>query len=262
MSTYFISHGAPNLVLHNTQAKRFLEGLGQHLGTPRAILMVTAHFEASRPTLTRTAHPPMIYDFGGFEPELRQIAYRAPGSPDVAEEAFALLDEAGLDPALADRGFDHGTWVPLVLLRPQADIPVVQLSVDPHRGADDHLALGRALKPLADSGVLIIGSGAATHNLHEFFRGGYTKDSPVPDWVKAFGDWLDRAITAGDEDALVHYRDVAPFAKENHPSEEHLMPLFVAMGAAGDEARGSRIHTSHDYGVIMMDCYRFDGRRN
>ncbi len=257
MSTLFVSHGAPNLILHNTEAKLFLESYGRTLGKPRAILMVTAHFEASRPTLTNGAHPGMIYDFGGFEPELRTVNYSAPGSPEVASEAFKLLDEAGFSPAFADRGFDHGTWVPLVLLRPEADIPVVQLSVEPDKGAAYHLKLGQALKPLAESGVLIIGSGAATHNLHEFFRGQYRPDSPAPDWVKSFGEWLDRKITAGDTEALVQYRMLAPNGAKNHPTEEHLLPLFVAMGAAGAGAHGTRVHTSQEYGVLMMDAYSF-----
>lgn len=257
MSTLFVSHGAPNLILHNSEARHFLEHFGKDIGKPRAILMVTAHFEAHRPTLTNGTHPPIIYDFGGFEPELRTIHYRAPGSPEVASEAFKLLDEAGLSPAFADRGFDHGTWVPLVLMRPEADIPVVQLSVEPDKGAAYHLKLGRALKPLADSGVLIIGSGAATHNLHEFFRGQYRPDSPAPDWVKSFGDWLDRKITEGDTEALVQYRMLAPNGAKNHPTEEHLLPLFVAMGAAGEGAHGTRVHTSQEYGVLMMDCYQF-----
>jgi len=147
--------------------------------------------------------------------------------------------------------------VPLVLLRPEADIPVVQLSVEPEKGADYHLKLGQALKPLADSGVLIIGSGAATHNLHEFFRGQFRQDSPAPDWVKSFGDWLDRKITAGDTEALVQYRMLAPNGAKNHPTEEHLLPLFVAMGAAGSGAKGKRVHSSEEYGVLMMDCYQF-----
>ena len=257
MSTFFVSHGAPNLILHNSEARHFLEHLGKEIGTPRAILMVTAHFEASRPTRTNNAHPPMIYDFGGFEKELRQVTYRAPGSPEVAQEAFDLLDKAGLQPAFADRGFDHGTWVPLVLLRPEADIPVVQLSVEPNKGAEYHFKLGQALKPLADSGVLIIGSGAATHNLHEYFRGNYKLDTPAPEWVKSFGDWLNDKIAAGDTDALTHYRERAPNAVKNHPSEDHILPLFVAMGAAGAHPHGERIHTSQEYGVLMMDCYRF-----
>lgn len=257
ISPLFVSHGAPNLVLHNSAAKQFLEAYGHDLGTPRAILVVSAHFTAAAPALSAGEKPEMIYDFGGFEPELRTLVYPAPGAPDVAGRAAELLREAGYQPALVERGYDHGTWVPLMLLRPQADIPVVQLSVDPRKGPDYHLALGRALAPLTKEGVLVIGSGAATHNLQEFFRGGYRADLPAPDWVKAFGDWLKERVEAGAVDDLLQYRTRAPFGRENHPTEEHLLPLFVAMGAAGEGTAGQRVHTSKEYGVLMMDCYRF-----
>lgn len=255
--TLFVSHGAPNLILHNSEARDFLATYGKNLSDYRGILVVTAHYEAMGPMLTSAAHPPMIYDFGGFEPELRTIIYPAPGSPDLAREAAEALKAAGFDPGMdPQRGFDHGTWVPLALLRPEADLPVVQLSVSPNHDAAWHYRLGQALKPLADSGVLIIGSGAATHNLYEFFRGGYRFDTPVPDWVRTFGDWLDEKAEAGDTKALLDW-EKAPFARENHPTEEHLLPFFVAMGAAGEGARGKRIHSSHQYGVLMMDCYAF-----
>ena len=256
--TLFVSHGAPNLILHNSQARDFLADYGRTLEGYRGILVVSAHFETDKPTLTSAAHPPMIYDFGGFEPELRQVVYKAPGSPGLAEEAATLLKEAGfqtaLDPA---RGYDHGTWVPLSLLKPEADLPVVQLSVSPHHDPAWHYRLGQALRPLAESGVLIVGSGAATHNLHEFFKGQYRFDTPAPPWVKAFGDWLDEKAEAGDIEALLAYRKGAPYGRENHPTEEHLLPFFVAMGAAPEGARGQRIHSSQQYGVLMMDCYAF-----
>jgi 4,5-DOPA dioxygenase extradiol len=155
------------------------------------------------------------------------------------------------------RGYDHGTWVPLLLMRPQADIPVVQLSVNPEAGPDWHYKIGRALEPLTQQNVLILGSGAATHNLRELFGNQYPLDAPAPDWVKIFGDWLDEQIVAGDIDALLHYRTRAPHAVRNHPTEEHLLPLYVALGAAGERAVGARIHTSHQYGVLMMAAYAF-----
>jgi len=255
--TLFVSHGAPNLILHNSEARDFLAAYGRNLSDYRGILVVTAHYEAPEPRLTSAAHPPMIYDFGGFEPELRTIVYPAPGSPSLASEAADALSKAGFEPGLDDRrGYDHGTWVPLALLRPEADVPVVQLSVSPNHDAAWHYRLGEALRPLAESGVLIIGSGAATHNLHEFFRGGYRFDTPAPDWVRAFGDWLDEKAEAGDVPALLAW-EKAPFARENHPTEEHLLPFFVALGAAGKGAKGKRIHSSQQYGVLMMDCYAF-----
>lgn len=254
----FVSHGAPNLILHNSEARSFLASYGRDLGAYRGILIVTAHFESPRPMLTSHPQPPMIYDFGGFEPELRTIVYPAPGSPSLAQEAAAALKAGGFDAGLDERrGYDHGTWVPLALLRPEADIPVVQLSVSPNHDATWHYRLGQALKPLADSGVLIIGSGAATHNLHEFFRGGYQFDTPAPNWVRAFGDWLDEKATEGDIGALLDWEHAGPFARENHPTPEHLLPFFVALGAAGERARGERIHSSQQYGVLMMDAYAF-----
>ena len=255
--TLFVSHGAPNLILHNSEARDFLASYGRDLGHYRGIIVVTAHFEAREPVLTSAVHPPMIYDFGGFEPELRTIVYPAPGSPALAQEAALALQAAGFTPSLDDRrGYDHGTWVPMALLRPEADIPVVQLSVSPNHDAAWHYKLGEALKPLADKGVLIIGSGAATHNLHEFVRGGYQFDTPAPDWVRAFGDWLDEKATTGDLPALLDWQH-GPFARENHPTPEHLLPFFVALGAAGKGARGERIHSSQQYGVLMMDAYAF-----
>jgi 4,5-DOPA dioxygenase extradiol len=256
--TLFVSHGAPNLVLHNSEARSFLAAYGRNLSDYRGILVVSAHYEAPEPHLTAGAHPPMIYDFGGFEPELRTIVYPAPGSPSLAAEAAEVLRAAGFAPSLDElRGYDHGTWAPLALLRPEADLPVVQLSVSPNHDASWHYQMGEALRSLAVSGVLIIGSGAATHNLHEFFRGGYRFDTPAPDWVRAFGNWLDEKATQGDVPSLLDYRRSAPFGRENHPTEEHLLPFFVALGAAGEGARGERIHSSHQYGVLMMDCYAF-----
>lgn len=257
MPTLFLSHGAPNLVLHNTEAHRFLKAFGAALPRPRAILVATAHFMTSAPTLTADARPETIYDFGNFEPELFRMTYPAPGDPALAARAGALLDEAGLAAGTVEgRGFDHGTWVPLTLLYPAADIPVVQLSVQPRSGPAHHLALGRALAPLRWEGVLVVGSGALTHNLHELFGRGYALDAPAPDWVSAFGEWMRAAIEEGRTDDLLDYRRKAPFGLENHPTEEHLLPLFVAMGAAG-EARGERVHASAQYGVLMMDAYRF-----
>ncbi len=258
MKSLFVSHGAPNLVLHDTEARNFLRDYGLGGETPRAILVVSAHFTHAGPALSAGEHPEMIYDFGGFEPELRTLIYPAPGAPDVAAEAARLLEVAGHPAVLVDRGFDHGTWVPLMLMCPQADIPVVQLSVDPRKGPAEHWKLGRALAPLAESGMLIVGSGAATHNLQELFGRGYPLDAAAPEWVRAFGDWLDEKIVEGDLESLENYRRKGPFGAENHPTEEHLLPLFVALGAAGEGARGRRIHTSRQYGVLMMDAYAFE----
>lgn len=253
--TLFVSHGAPNLVLHNSAARHFLEAFGQDLERPRTILVVSAHFETEEPVASADPAPGMIYDFGGFEPELRRLVYAAPGAPEVARRAVELLRGAGLGAALVEgRGYDHGTWVPLMLLFPEADIPVAQLSIQPGRDPEHHHALGMALAPLAEEGVLIVGSGAMTHNLRAMARGG--RDAPAPSWVRDFGEWMRERLEAGAIADVVAYRDRAPFAAENHPTDEHLLPLFVALGAAGGE-RGRRVHTSDEYGVLMMDAYRF-----
>jgi 4,5-DOPA dioxygenase extradiol len=258
LPTLFVSHGAPNLILHNSEAKRFLEGFAAGLPRPSAILVASAHFDTAVPTATADEQPRTIYDFGGFEPELYQVTYPAPGAPALAERAAALLADAGFAArTVTGHGFDHGTWVPLTLLYPRAEIPVVQLSVQPRLGPAHHVKVGQALAPLAEEGVLVIGSGSLTHNLHEFFRGGYAADAPAPAWVSDFGEWMRLRIEAGEQDDLLHYRERAPHGAANHPTEEHLLPLFVALGASG-EGRGRRVHTSHEYGVLMMDAYRFD----
>ncbi len=258
----FVSHGAPDLVLKNSEARVFLEQYGQQIvkdfGKPKAILVATAHFETGVPTFTADSKPDMIYDFGGFARELNQMRYQARGEPALAQRAAALLDDAGLaGRTVTGRGYDHGTWVPLMLLFPEADIPVVQVSVQPQKGAAHHYAMGKALAPLREEGVLVIGSGSATHNLQEFFRGGYTVNSPPPAWVSTFGEWVHQHVEAGDSQAIIHYRAQAPHARENHPSEEHFLPLPFVMGAAGDNAKGSRVHSSNQYGVLMMDAYAF-----
>ena len=254
----FVSHGAPDLALHPSEAADFMKKYGLGPVKPRVILMVSAHYMQPHPTLSADAQPAMIYDFGGFDPALRQLVYGAPGAPDLAAQIADMLSKNGIAAQLqTNRGYDHGTWVPLLLMRPQADIPVVQLSVHPEAGPDWHYRIGRALQPLTEQGVLIIGSGAATHNLRELFGNDYPIDAPAPAWVKEFGDWLDEQIVAGNIPALLDYRAQAPHAVRNHPTEEHLLPLYVALGAAGDKAVGARIHTSHQYGVLMMDAYSF-----
>lgn len=264
LPTLFVSHGAPNLLLHNSAAKNFLAGFGAEIerryGKPKVILVATAHFETREPALTVDERPQTIYDFGGFEPELYTMTYDAPGAPDLASRAASLLKQAGAPVHLVkDRGYDHGTWVPLKLLFPKADIPVVQLSIQPQAGAEWHAALGRALSPLRKEGVLLIGSGTATHNLREIFRllRQGDRDAPAPEWVQAFNDWLHEKATAGALDDIAHYRERAPYARENHPTEDHFLPLPFALGAAGEGAKGERVHSSQEFGAMMMDAYAF-----
>jgi len=256
LPSLFLSHGAPNLALYESPTRDFLSQLSQDLPRPDSILIMSAHFETKDPTFEIGAHPGMIYDFGGFEPELYQMTYPAPGAPELAQRAAGLAMQAGLEPMLSKgRGYDHGVWVMLKLLYPQADIPVAMASVQPSRDGAHHLALGRALAPLRQQGVLIIGSGGATHNLRAFFGGGEAAVETAP-WVKEFNEWIFARASAGDEEAIAHWEQ-NPQALKNHPSPEHFQPFPFAFGAGGPGAKGKRIN--HDYvGPISMDAYTFE----
>jgi 4,5-DOPA dioxygenase extradiol len=244
------------LAITPSPARDFLADYGKKLPKPRAIVIASAHFETARPTVVGDSNPDMIYDFGGFPDALYQIVYPAPGDLTVAMKVAGLLKAAGLSPAVAsNRGYDHGTWVPLSLMYPEADIPVVQVSLQPMLGAPHHIALGRALSSLRDEDILVIGSGTASHNLREYYLAGREHGAP-PDWVKKFDAWVRDKALAGDVTALAAYRETAPFARQNHPTEEHFLPLHVALGAAGEGARGELLHSSYD-GILSMDAYAF-----
>lgn len=257
--TLFVSHGSPMLALSATPAQAFLKAFGPTLPRPRAIVVASPHFSAREPVVVADPHPRMIYDFGGFPDELYRITYPAPGEPDLAGEVAALIGKAGLPVHLiGERGFDHGTWVPLSLMFPAADIPIVQLSIQPEEDAAYHLRLGRALESLRDEDVLVIGTGAMTHNLRELMTGGLKPaDSPPEDWALSFTDWIAEKAGAGDLAALVSYAEEAPSALRAHPADDHFLPFFVALGAAGEGARGERIHASIEHGALSMDAYRF-----
>ncbi|MGE5236773.1 MAG: DODA-type extradiol aromatic ring-opening family dioxygenase [Acidobacteriota bacterium] len=252
----FVSHGAPTLLLDACPAREFLAGLGRELGRPRAVLCVSAHWEASRPALTTAARPATIHDFSGFPRELYDITYPAPGDPELARRAAELLDAAGLA-AAADsrRGLDHGAWVPLALVFPAADVPTVQLSVQTALGPRHHLELGRALAPLREEGVLLLGSGGATHNLLEF--GGQRLDEKAPAHVRAFEEWLCATVERGDDQALVDYRRTGPEAPRIHPTAEHFLPLLVPAGA-GHGGGGRVLHRSFTYGVLSMAAFAWE----
>lgn len=261
LPTLFISHGGPNVVIDDIQAHHFLKTLHAVVPKPTAIVINSAHFEAPGPGVVRDPHPEMIYDFGGFPDELYRMVYAAPGDTHLADSILGLLKAAGLSPnAIEKRGYDHGAWNPLILGFPQADIPIVQVSIDPNADASWHMAMGRALTPLRDQGVLVMGSGHITHNLRyaiSLMRGG----SVIPgfgDKVSAFTDWFHTQLVDGNEAALASWKDQAPFVADNHPTDEHLMPIFTAFGAAGEGARGERIHASAQFeGAFSWDSYRF-----
>ena len=257
LPSLFLSHGAPTLPLTDTPARAFLQQLGGSLQRPKAILVISAHWETAVPTVSAVERNDTIHDFGGFPPALYELQYPAVGSPSVAARISDLLGAAGMDSRTDHRrGLDHGAWVPLLLMYPQADIPVLQLSIQPHLSTQHHLALGRALAPLREEGVLIIGSGSMTHDLSEFR--GHGPNDPAPDWVNSFASWIHASLTSGATDHLLNYRQRAPFATKNHPTEEHLLPLFSALGAAGRQPHTKRLHASSTYGILRMDVYSFD----
>ncbi len=248
----FLGHGAPDLVISETPAKTFLESLAMNYPGVRAILAISAHWEARVNTVGSGATPPTIHDFGGFDPMLYTLSYPARTTPDLIKRVDALLDKADI-PRAADpsRGYDHGVWIPLMIAYPAADIPVVQLSLRHGASAAENLLLGRALAPLRDEGVLIVGSGATVHNLR---RIGY-EGTPPPDFADAFNNWVIKGATSGDVAALARFPDGAPNAHLAHPTPEHLMPFYVALGAGG--GRGSVIHQSFSWGSIAMTSFEF-----
>lgn len=254
LPSVFVSHGAPSLLYQPGPARTFLAALGSDFERPEAVICVSAHWTTPSPLVTGVAAPSLIYDFGGFSDALYDVTYPAPGSPGLAERVTMLLNEGGI-PAGADmtRGLDHGAWVPLTLIYPDAGIPVIQLSVQPRLTPEHHYAIGRALRPLREEGVLILASGSATHNLADF--SGRAIDAASPDYVTAFDDWLKESIEGNDRDALLDYMHSAPHAAANHPTPEHFLPLFVALGA-GDTGR--TLHRSCTFGVISMASYAWD----
>lgn len=250
----FVSHGAPSMVIEPCPTRSFLERLGEEVGTPAGIVCVSAHWTTREPRVTTHPHPPTIHDFGGFAEELHRLEYRAPGDPQLGERVLTLLGEHGLggepDPV---RGYDHGAWSPLMLMYPQAQVPLVQLSVQPHLGPEHHLELGRALAALRDEGILVLASGSTTHNLADFF--GRSLDAAPLSYARDFAQWLKEGIEAGRVEDLLAYRERAPEALRNHPTPEHLLPLFVALGAGG---KGRQIHDAYTYGALSMAAFRWD----
>lgn len=250
----YISHGSPMLALEPGASGPALARLAAEMPKPEAIVIVSAHWESNDLLVSGNPQPETWHDFGGFPKALFEVQYPAPGNPQLAGEVVELLQADNL-PARIDtkRPFDHGVWVPLSLMYPQADIPVVQVSLPTRGGPALQTRVGHALASLREHGVLLIGSGSITHNLRELDW--HAGPESVEPWARTFRDWMIEKLAANDEAALHDYRQQAPNAVRNHPSDEHLLPLYFARGAGGEF---SVAHQGFTMGALGMDIYRFD----
>ncbi|MEJ8838558.1 dioxygenase family protein [Ramlibacter sp. AN1133] len=254
----FVSHGAPTFALEPGRLGPQLVAAGATLPRPKAVLVVSPHWITRGVQVATTAAPATVHDFGGFDRALYRIQYPAPGHPELAARAVEVLRAAGW-PAEADpqQGLDHGAWVPVRFLYPDADVPVFQVSLPATLDAQQAYALGRALAPLRDEGVLIVGSGSMTHNLYEFRMAG---DGHEAAYAREFADWVREAVEARDDHRLVDALESAPHAQRAHPTAEHFLPLLVAAGAAAGESEVETLEGGITYGVLSMDSYLFGAR--
>ena len=248
----FISHGAPTFALEPGVLGARLREIGASLGSLRGVAIVSPHWQTRDLRVATTATPETIHDFGGFDPKLYTLTYPAPGAPDLAQATIRLLADAGL-PAIGDEkwGLDHGAWVPMMHLLPDAHVPVYQVSVPYNLSTKGAVALGRALAPLRDMGIAIVASGSMTHNLSEF-RGATNTAAP---YVSEFTDWIRAAVQRRDIGALVDYRKNAPHAVRAHPTEEHFLPLHVGIGASDEDEAATVLEGQTAYGIINMESY-------
>ena len=257
LPSLFVSHGAPTFALDPGLAGQGLATLGRTLSRPKAILVVSPHWMTRGVEVGTAVRPETIHDFGGFDPALYDIIYPANGQTEIAARALELLSQAGWRATVnQSRGLDHGAWVPLLHLFPKADVPVFQVSMPVDLNADSAFQLGRALSPLADEGVLIIGSGSLTHNLYEFRN--RHEDSEA--YANAFSEWIQRAVLDGDHHRLLHAMELAPHALWAHPTTEHFLPLLIALGAANAPSEAHVIEGGIQHGVLAMDSFVFGHR--
>ncbi|KAH8510910.1 hypothetical protein POPTR_004G135200v4 [Populus trichocarpa] len=258
MDTVYISHGSPMMAIDESiPARQFLKSWQQTVlkERPKAILVISGHWDTKEPTVNVVNINDTIYDFYGFPKPMYQLKYTPPGAPQLAKRVKELLMENGFKHVHEDkkRGVDHGTWVPLMFMYPEADIPVCQLSVQSDRDGTYHYNMGKALAPLKEEGILVMGSGATTHNLGAM----HPEGTPVPSWASQFDTWLKNALLEGRYEDVNHYDSRAPYGKKAHPWPDHFYPLHVAMGAAGENAKAKLLHHSWGNGTLSYASYKF-----
>ena len=252
----YVSHGAPLFAVDAGETgpalTRWGQGLRAQFPALRGVVIMSPHWMARTTQVMTGPQPATWHDFGGFPPALYQLQYPAPGAPALAQEVLALLQAAGVA-AQGDAGrpFDHGAWVPLMHLFPEADLPVVQVALPVRAGPAEVYAMGAALRDLRSQGVLVMGSGSMTHNLAEFFGG---EREPAP-YVLEFSRWIESALERGDLKALLNYRSQAPHAERAHPTDDHFLPLFFALGAAGDDLHANYLSREVMYSMLAMDAF-------
>jgi 4,5-DOPA dioxygenase extradiol len=263
-SPIFISHGSPMTALEPGEAGAFMQRLGPAIeaafGRPRAVVAVSAHTLARTPLLLAGARHEALYDFGGFDDKLYTLRYDAPGAPTLATQVEALLHAAGIEVHRVEQGgLDHGIWTPLRYMWPSAEVPVLPLAFVPSWSPRQLFDFGAALAPLAEAGVLVMGSGSITHNLRRVFAGGLRASPQAPEIPEsaAFREWMQQHGEAADWDALFDYRRSAPHAVDMHPTDEHLLPWYVAAGAGGRGHGALRLHASQTFGSLGMDAFAF-----
>jgi 4,5-DOPA dioxygenase extradiol len=256
MPVLFVSHGAPTFALEPGQLGPRLTAAGAALPRPKAVLIVSPHWMTPDVRVATSSAPKTIHDFGGFDRALYRLQYAAPGAPDAAARAIELLRAAGWPVAAdAEQGLDHGAWVPLRFLYPDADVPVFQMSLPANLTPERAYALGQALQPLRDEGVLVVGSGSLTHNLYEVRFDDSGGDAAA--YAQEFAAWVRQTVESRDDARLRRTLDLAPHGRRAHPTTEHFLPLLVAAGAAADAPEVQTLEGGVTYGVLAMDSYLF-----
>ncbi|MWV46316.1 dioxygenase [Paenibacillus sp. HJL G12] len=255
MPSYFFAHGAPSLVLEEHAYTNLLKEFAAGKPKPKAIVIFSAHWEESVQTVSSVDQYSTIYDFGGFQDELYRMTYPAPGERSLSEQIRSLFTKQGIKSKPdEERGLDHGAWAVLKLIYPDADIPVVALSVNRYLSNEQQYEIGKALSELREQDVLIIGSGGTVHNL----RSVNWRAQGVDEWAGAFDNWLQSKLEAWDTDSLFHYEELAPYARMAVPTSEHFIPLLIAMGTGDANRKAKLLHRSYQYGNLSLSCWQFD----
>jgi 4,5-DOPA dioxygenase extradiol len=255
MPSYFFAHGAPSIVLEDNEYTQLLKNFKDQMPKPKAIVLFSAHWEEPTQSIGAAETYKTIYDFGGFQDELYEMIYPAQSDRSLSEQVQSLFSKHGVQSVLNDsRGLDHGAWAVLKLLFPDADIPVVALSVNRFLSNEQQYQIGKALAELREQDVLIIGSGGTVHNLR---RLNWRSDG-IDEWALRFDLWLQSKLESWDTEALFQYRELAPCAEEAVPTSEHFIPLLLAMGTGDSIRRAKLLHRSYQYGNLSLSCWQFN----